>query len=236
MAVRPLAILAQPEQKNAFAKDFTGLICVRQSKCTCNNACLVSIANHHRNRIRPHENYWPMSETTRGNKLILVVMDHFTKRCNAFPTKDQKASTVADLLVSKVFSRFGSPIVLDSDQGSNFESTRMRKICNIMGITKTRTTAYHPWGDGQVERHMICFLIMFPKEQMTGICGMLDTVLFAYNSGEQESTGFTTFKLVFGKLSPMPLGLEFSVTVGNACKYSNTVCKECAKSSKLLGS
>ena len=45
----------------------------------------------------------PMSETSRGNKRILVVMDHFTKWCEAFPTKDQKASTVANLLVSKVF-------------------------------------------------------------------------------------------------------------------------------------
>ena len=94
----------------------------------------------------------PMPEITRGNKHILVVMDHFTKWCEAFPTKDQKASTVAALLVSKVFSRFGPPLVLHSDQGSNFESSLMHEICNIMGITKTRTTAYHPSGDGQVER------------------------------------------------------------------------------------
>ena len=60
--------------------------------------------------------------------------------------------TVADLLVSKVFFRFGPPLVPHSDQGSNFESTLMHEICNIMGITKTRPTAYHPSGDGRVER------------------------------------------------------------------------------------
>ena len=94
----------------------------------------------------------PVPEPAKGNKYILVVMGHFTKWCEAFPTKHQKASTVADCLISKVFSRFGPPLVLHSDQGSNFESTLMHEICNIMGITETRTTAYHPRCDGQVER------------------------------------------------------------------------------------
>jgi transposase InsO family protein len=79
-------------------------------------------------------------------------MDHFTKWCEAFPTKDKKASTVTDILVSKIFTRFGSPVVLHSDQGQNFESNLMHNICNIMGIDKRRTTAYHPQCDGLVER------------------------------------------------------------------------------------
>ena len=70
----------------------------------------------------------PLPETTRGNKHILVIMDHFTKWCEAVPTKDQKASTVAPILVNKIFSRFGPPTVLHSDQGANFESNLMHEI------------------------------------------------------------------------------------------------------------
>ena len=33
----------------------------------------------------------PITETARGNKHILVMMDHFTKWCEAFATADQKA-------------------------------------------------------------------------------------------------------------------------------------------------
>ena len=44
--------------------------------------------------------------TARGNKHILVIIDHFTKWCEAFATKEKKATTAADALVSKVFSRF----------------------------------------------------------------------------------------------------------------------------------
>ena len=94
----------------------------------------------------------PLPETSRGNKHILVVVDHFTKWCEAFATTDQKASRVAPLLVSRIFSRFVPPAVLHSDKGRNFESTLLHEICNFMGITKTRTTSYHPQCDGQTER------------------------------------------------------------------------------------
>ena len=51
----------------------------------------------------------PLPETSRGNRHILVAMDQFSKWCEAFPTKDQKATTVSNILINKVFSRFGPP-------------------------------------------------------------------------------------------------------------------------------
>ena len=72
----------------------------------------------------------PLPETSRRNRHILVMMDHFTKWCEAFPTKDQKAATVANLVVGRVFSRFGPPVILHSDQGANFESNLIHQICD----------------------------------------------------------------------------------------------------------
>ena len=83
----------------------------------------------------------PLPETTQGNKQLLVIMDHFTKWCDVFPTEDQEAKTVAEILVLKVFSRFGPPTVMPSDQGRNFESNLMHEICCLMGINKSRTSA-----------------------------------------------------------------------------------------------
>ena len=94
----------------------------------------------------------PLPETSQGNKHLLVLMDHFTKWCKVFPTRDQKAHTIAEILVSKVFSRFDLPAVLHSDQSRNFESNVMQEICDLMGIHKSCTTAYHPQCDGLVER------------------------------------------------------------------------------------
>ena len=90
----------------------------------------------------------PLLETTNGNRHLLVVIDLFKKWCEVFPTKDQKAKTVADLLVSRIFSRFGPPVLLHSGQGRNFESNLMHEICRLMGTHKSRTPAYHPQCDG----------------------------------------------------------------------------------------
>ena len=60
---------------------------------------------------------------------------------------------VTNILILKVFLHFGPPVVLHSD----LESTLIHEICNIMGVTKMRTTAYHPTRNHQVEwqNHMV---------------------------------------------------------------------------------
>lgn len=160
----------------------------------------------------------PLPETARGNKHILVIMDHFTKWCEAVPTKDQKASTVAPILINKIFSRFGPPTVLHSDQGANFESNLMHEICDVMGITKTRTTAYHPSGDGQVERQnrtLQNMLSAFASKRRDDWDLFIDPVVYAYNSSRQESTGISPYEVVFGQTPRLPLELELGVSLTN---------------------
>jgi transposase InsO family protein len=131
----------------------------------------------------------PLPETSHGNKHILVVVDHFTKWCEAFATPDQKASTVAPLLISRIFSRFGPPAVLHSDQGRNFESILMHEICDAMGITKTRATAYHPQCDGKTERQnrtLQSMLSSFVSSRKDDWDSWLDCVTFAYNTSRHD--------------------------------------------------
>lgn len=156
----------------------------------------------------------PLPETNRGNKHILVLMDHFTKWCEAFPTADQKASTVAKILVDRVFSRFGPPVVLHSDQGANFESTLMHEVCDVMGITKTRTTAYHPQCDGLVERQnrtLQDMLAAFCTRHDNDWDLWLDAVVFAYNTSRQESLQTSPYEIVFGRMPRLPLELELGL-------------------------
>ena len=94
----------------------------------------------------------PLPLSSGGNRYLLVVSDYFTKWAEAIPLPDQKASTTARALVNTVILRFGMPLTIHSDQGRNFESTVIKEVCNLLGITRTRTTPYHPQGDGLVER------------------------------------------------------------------------------------
>ncbi|KAM3859581.1 cilia- and flagella-associated protein 337-like [Diretmus argenteus] len=46
----------------------------------------------------------------------------------------------------------GIPESLHSDQGRQFEAEVIHGLCQRLGVTKTRTTPYHPQSDGMVER------------------------------------------------------------------------------------
>ena len=162
----------------------------------------------------------PLPETTQGNKHLLVIMDHFTKWCEVFPTKDQKARTVAEILVSKVFSRFGPPTVIHSDQGRNFESNLMHEICCLMGVHKSRTSAYHPQCDGLVERQNRTLQDMLTsyvsKHQHDWDC-WVDLVAYAYNTSTHASTGYSPYEMVFGRLARTPLELDLGLPLKNPC-------------------
>ena len=56
------------------------------------------------------------------------------------------------ILIIDIFARYGMPYILHSNQGVNFDSTVIKKICLNLEINKTRTTAYYPQCDGVVER------------------------------------------------------------------------------------
>ena len=94
----------------------------------------------------------PLPESTHKNSYIVVIADYFTKWVEALPIHNQEALTVAKKLGDEVFCRFGIPEQLHSDKGKQFEGILMKEICKILNISKSRTTSYHPQGDGLVER------------------------------------------------------------------------------------
>jgi transposase InsO family protein len=66
---------------------------------------------------------------------------------------NMEASTVADIIVREVVTRFGVPTTFHSDQGSQFECELFTEMCHPLQINKTKTTPYHPKSDGMVERY-----------------------------------------------------------------------------------
>lgn len=78
--------------------------------------------------------------------------DVFSKFSQAYPTPDQHSSTVACVLTEKWFYIYGVPKRIHSNEGKSFEGELMKRLCHLYEVEKSRTTPYHPEGNGQCER------------------------------------------------------------------------------------
>ena len=58
-----------------------------------------------------------LTQTSRGNRYVLVISGYFTKWTEAYTIKNIEAITLAALLVKEFICRFGIPRQLHSDQG-----------------------------------------------------------------------------------------------------------------------
>ncbi|POS82770.1 hypothetical protein EPUL_005785, partial [Erysiphe pulchra] len=156
----------------------------------------------------------PFPVTENGNKFILVVMDYFSKWVEAYALPNQEAVTIADVIVKELVSRFGVPNELHSDQGRNFESALFSRMCQTLGIRKTRTTALHPQSDGMVERMnrtMGKYLAKVVSEHQRDWDQYLHLFLLAYRSSINETTGQTPANVIFGREVRLPCDLQFGI-------------------------
>ena len=92
----------------------------------------------------------PLPQTPRGNKYILVVCDCFTKWTEAYALPNQESETITKKFVDEFVCRYGAPLQIHSDQGSNFEARTFQQMCDFLGIHKTRTTSMRPQSNGNV--------------------------------------------------------------------------------------
>ena len=175
--------------------------CIRRKTAPVKAAHLVNVTSS-----APMElvciDYLSLERSKGGFENILVITDHFSRYAQAIPTRNQTAQTTARALFENFFLHYGFPAKLHSDKGANFESKVIKKLCEVAGIQKTRTTPYHPMGNGMVERFNHTLLNMLgtmSEKQKTDWKAHVPSFTHAYNAAVHESTGFSPFYLMFGR-------------------------------------
>lgn len=145
---------------------------------------------------------------------ILVITDLFSRYALAVPIRDQTAQTTVKALTSALIQPFGCPERILTDRGAAFESSLMRHLCELYGCVKSRTTPYHPQGNGAYERF---------NQTLLGLLGSLDegshhqwhiklpALMQAYNNSVHASTGMTPHFVVFGRHARLPVDLIHGV-------------------------
>ncbi|KAJ8035952.1 hypothetical protein HOLleu_19788 [Holothuria leucospilota] len=163
--------------------------------------------------------------TPKGNRYVLVVMDHFSKYVNLYPMADQKATTVSKCLFEHYIRQHGIPEQIHTDQGRQFESDVVKNLCEALGIKKTRTTPYHPQSDGLIERFNRTLKDQIAKFlfQTDGSWDdFLGQVEFAYNTSPHATTGFSPYFLLHGRDPRIPASLISSSPQQSSTATPNT--------------
>ena len=159
-------------------------------------------------------------EPSKGNiENVLVITDHFTRYALAYPSKTQTAQATARILWDNFICHYGFPEKFISDQGRNFESDLIKKLCKIAGVQKLHTTPYHPQGNGQCERFnsTLCNMLgTLSEEEKSDWKSHLGCMTHAYNCTKHASTTYSPYYLMFGRHPRLPIDVEFGLAKSNS--------------------
>ncbi|XP_048880294.1 uncharacterized protein LOC125748321 isoform X1 [Brienomyrus brachyistius] len=136
---------------------------------------------------------------------ICVIVDRFSRRVEAIPSKDMEAMTVVKFLIREVIPRFGIPTEISSDNGAAFVGKVTKLVVQQLRIKQRLGCVYHPQLQGMVERVNGTL-----KQKLNKICATtkmnwvdaLPTALMAYRMETHRVTHLSPHEMLTGR--PMP--------------------------------
>jgi hypothetical protein len=83
-----------------------------------------------------------------GQVFILTATDYFTKWVEVVPLKHSTDDQVIYLLENNIFSRFGLPLEIITDNGTTFISAKLTQFLAKLGVKHFISSSYYPQGNG----------------------------------------------------------------------------------------
>ena len=128
---------------------------------------------------------------------ILTMIDRTSRWPEAVPLSSITGETCARAFNSTLVSQFGVPALLTSDRGAQFTSSVWSEVCSILGISRIKTTSFHPQSNGTIE----CFHHSLKSSLRARLASSnwvahLPLVMFGLRSLPKDDSGFSPAEAV----------------------------------------
>ncbi|XP_054708231.1 uncharacterized protein K02A2.6-like [Uloborus diversus] len=133
----------------------------------------------------------------------LIVVDSFSKWIEVIKMSSTvSSSTIAAL--QQLFSRYGFPLEIVSDNGPQFISHEFSQFLKSVGVVHTLIPAYHPKSNGLAERSVQTFKYALDKmsadrNDNSSIGNKIQRFLLMYRSTPHSTTGKSPAELFLGR-------------------------------------
>ncbi len=154
----------------------------------------------------------PLPES-HSHRYIIVFIDVFTKYTFLIPVPSLEAKYAARAML-QVWSIFGKPLAIQSDNGSQFRNRLVEKVNDIISLSHRFSTSYHPQSNGIIERQnaeitkLLRGMIMDAEEPQDQWSTYLPLVQYVLNTRTPSTTGIAPLALMTGRTSAVDLAPE----------------------------
>jgi transposase InsO family protein len=145
--------------------------------------------------------------TRRGNKFLLIAVDHATKWTVMKAVPDRSERTVARFLYEDIFLHYGAPTEIVSDRAKEFMGRVLKRYERFLQVRHKFTSPYHPRTNGAVEKLNDTIKTILTKKVRGAIYrwdDFVDETLFAVRTRVHHATGSSPFQLLYGTSPRLP--------------------------------
>jgi len=177
-------------------------VCNRlKKKSKVSNTMLKPLKQADRIFERVHLDLFGPLKTHTGKSYIMTVVDSFSKYARFIVIPDKKATTVAANFFDNWVAIFGSPLSILTDQGTDFKTETLAKICEYLQIDKRLISTKHPQANSQAEvlnKKLSKYIKAMETDGEKDWPALVNSCQWAYNLSIHTALKNSPYSVLFG--------------------------------------